>query len=187
MKKILLALILPMSLMIQGCDDRDVALGAGLIAGVIIGSHHDHAPRCHGGYRTSCSSYRDRWGNRVRECREIYNSCARHYSAEGQQEVSYDVEAAVSPETATVATKYQIGFDGADKIVGALGQAQQGDLAAVEALGLTKQDLQSLSRGRNISKVSMEKLSLSLNLDLPSTKSMIRQINTEVRSSKARQ
>ena len=187
MKKLLMALIFPMCLFLQACDDAGVAAGAGFVAGVIIGST---APTCHSGYETRCSSYYNHWGYYVRECRDVYHSCARRYSAAMNLDLSgmvSDVEGqkAVSAEVARVATKYQMSFEGASMIVDALDKAKSKDLSGINALGLKKEDLMSLSKGQKVSKDGLKNLSEKLNLSEASAQKMMNKIAWEVRMTQA--
>lgn len=143
------------ALTMQGCTDTDVALGAGVVAGVIIGSaldsdHHHH--------RTPPRRYKPR---------------RHHWSATTQT---------ISPESVDVAQKYNISLEASSKLVGVLTAAQAGDVAALKELGLNKKDLVSLYNGRMISDESVAIVSENLVLDRLQTERVIKQIADEVKA-----
>lgn len=196
MKKLIMILILPMSLILQGCDDTDVALGAGIIGGILIGaSIHDH-DHCRGGYEQRCSGYRNQWGEYVRSCRQVYNSCA--YRGEIVQplalstfskdavvggEISADQLGATDAEK--VAEKYSISLEASQNIIDALAVAQTGDTSGLEQIGLQQSDLESLAQGAVLPAASIKSLSSHLKLNAGKTEEMIQKLSAEVREARS--
>ncbi len=196
MKKLILVLLLPATLFLQSCEESDVALSVGFVSGVIVGSSGSHGYRtCHGGYYTTCSYYINRWGERVRDCRQTYDYCYSRWSTEVEASQSAPsalaqvldpsfTEGAVTSDVAHVATKYDMGFDGAQKIVSALNAGQNGDLKAIQNLGFSKKDLARLSQGEAVSDKTIQRLSENLNLDLEQTKAFVVRVQNEVQQAK---
>lgn len=197
MKRIILAVVAVASLALQSCDDTDVALGVGFVGGVIVGgaAGHNHG-YCRGGYYTQCSTYINYWGERIRECRQVYDSCGRRWSSEvenqntGFSDLAQNVadfntpEVSASVPVASVASKYQISFDGAQKVVSALSQGEQGNIEALRTIGFSKSDLVRLYQGKNVSEKTVARLSQSLNLSQEATQGFMTQVKDDVQAAR---
>ncbi len=198
-KTTLLALssLIAISFSLQGCNDTQQAVAAGAIIGAAIGvavSDTDNNPpprrerrppeMCHGDYRQECSSYHDRWGNYVRECRSVWDSCARYYEVDT---VAVDAGAAdaqkwVTESNLAIAQKWQIGFDGAEKISSTIKQLNKGDVNAISAWGLSQNDMMDWSQGRELSKDSVGKVADSLNITWDQADVMVKTISEKARA-----
>lgn len=139
---------------LQGCTDEEVALGAGVVAGVVIGSsldndhHHHHRP------------------NPRRYPR-------RHHWASMSQ--TFDLS------SVSVAEKYNINLAASVKIVDALERAESGEVSALAKIGLTRVDLASIYNGRIISNDSLKNVSDALQISQLEAKNLIKQIASEVK------
>lgn len=196
MKKLMMILILPMSLILQGCDDTDVAVGAGIIGGIIIGTSIGHHHHCRGGYVRHCDTYRNHWGEYVRSCRRVYRPCAYRSqvvqplalaSINKNVDLSF-VSAAEEVELTDaekVAAKYDISLEASQNILNALSLAQSGQTSALEQIGLQRSDLESLARGAVLPAASIKSLSRNLKLNAGKTEEMIQKISAEVREARA--
>lgn len=198
MKKLLmLTALLAGSLGIQGCRDTDVAASIGFIGGVIVGSDLDHHDHCHGGYVTRCTSYRNRNGYIVRECREVYDSCARRYStnlagvelpsaiaSQAKEVVSGPM---VSTKTSNLAEKYHISFDAAESIVSAIEQGSKGDLTQFNKIGMEKSDLEAMYSGKRISNKALLAVSDNLQVDIGDLQLMLNDITRKIQKEKQKQ
>lgn len=154
-KLVLAAFIGAGSFALQGCTDEEVALGAGVVAGVVIGSsldndHHHHHRR----------------PNPRRYPR-------RHHWASTVQ--TFD-SASIG-----VAEKYNINLIASSKIVDALESAEAGEVAALTTIGLTRKDLASVYNGRMISNESLKNVSDALQINHSDAKNLIKQIANEVK------
>lgn len=193
MKKILLALVmLPMAIGLQGCRDSEVALGAGLVGGVVIGSaisNNDNGRYCHGGYGRRCSNYRDRWGRYSRSCYNTYDNCSRYYNSADQVELAGvkipQTANMVSTRAADFAEKYSIDMAGAEKIVVAFDSAAKGDLSKFSGIGLDKQELETIYNGQLPSINASVKMSEALNIDNGQMQFILQDIVTKIQAKKA--
>lgn len=196
MKKLLmLTVILAGSLGLQGCRDTDVAASIGFIGGLIVGSESHHHRHCHGGYVTRCSSYRNRNGYIVRECREVYDSCARRYSLNATglnlPEGLINTEATeiangpkISSRVANLSEKYHISFDAAETIVEAIDQGAKGDLTQFNKIGMEKSDLEAIYNGKRVSPKALLAVSDNLKVDIGDLQLMLNDITRKVQAEK---
>lgn len=176
------------ALTMPGCKDADLAIGLGAVAigvgaiAVGVGSSGGEA-RCRGGYKEKCTTYRDRYGRRHRECRQVYDSCLYYYNYEpgqlsgGQQLLNthFGIEAD-HPFAAELAQRHNLSFEAANKILGALDEAREGKLTGVLALGLDRSDIEDLARLRLPSNKGLEALSDYLDIDKKDIKKMLASI-----------
>ena len=196
-KTTLLALssLIAISITLQGCNDTQQAVAAGAIIGAAIGvavsdsneaPRHEHRPRemCHGGYREECTSYRDRWGNYSRECRTVWDSCARYYDIQSTEDLAGEstTQKWVTESNVAIAQKWQIGFDGAEKISSTLRQLNKGDVNAISAWGLTQADMQEWAQGRELSKAAIGNVADSLNITWDHAQDMVQSISEAARA-----
>lgn len=150
--KILLssALIAIMGLSLSACNDRELAFGAGVVIGVIIGDdghHHHHRPRP--------PRYRDR----------------RHYAIQDLSQLS---------ASERVSVKYGLSQDQADILTTHLLQAKAGDLTAMAELGFEKQDMVALFQGQNPSVSTLRTLGEKLGLDIQQAHELVQNIKSDV-------
>lgn len=140
---------------LQGCTDEEVALGAGVVAGVVIGSSLDNDHHHHH-YRPNPRRYprRHHWANTT----HTFDS------------TSIDV-----------AQKYNINLTASTKIVAALESAEAGEVTALTTIGLTRKDLASVYNGRMISNDSLKNVSNALEINHSDAKNLIKQIASEVK------
>lgn len=159
-KLLMVSVIAASSLTMQGCNDTDVALGAGLVAGVIIGaavdSDHDH----HRHHRPNPRRYKRHHG---------WSTTAQTFDTRNLE----------------VSQKYNIHLEASKKIVTALDKVQAGQTSSLSELGLQKKDLIALHQGRMISNESLKNLSDKLELDRVITERMIQRIASEIKAKKA--
>lgn len=201
------AIALPMMFATQACTDEEVAASIGAVA-IVAGvaavasatnndnndGHHRH-PTCRGGYRQECTSFRDRWGNHRRDCREVYDSCRDRYDARieipGLALVSSTSSSAppatfagdaVDSGTAAIATKYGIGFDAATQLASALKTASGGDLQAIYAIGLSKDDLERLGRLKMITDSGLDHLAAELDTTVDDARSLVTSLIRDVKA-----
>lgn len=182
MKKYLLALLaIPMTFALQGCRDEQVALGAGLVGGAIIGASladrdHYRPRRCVGGYQRSCHTWYDRWGRPMRECRQVYNRCAHYNRSMNAIDVAADVKAsgdAVPGIVADFAGNYKIGFGAANTITEAFVRGSEGDISGLAQVGLSENDLRTIYNGRMPSDASLSRVSGNLNMSLKDVRKLL--------------
>lgn len=154
--------------------------------------HHGsgHAPSCRGGYREYCTHYNDQWGNVRRECRNVYENCQSRWSTaldvEGLSEVTLSARKnAVDRDTAIVASKYGISFEGASRLTGAFHAARKGDLAPVKALGLSEGDLKAVASLRMVSEASLQALASNLQVSAETAKSFVEKLIADVKAQAA--
>jgi len=171
------------------CTDEEVATSVGVIAigvgaGLIIGAndndnHHHHRGHyvCEGGYRYSCYSYRDYYGNYRRDCRDVYDSCAsrrwEHYATP-----SNNVLASLPEDVSSVewAKKFAMSPAKANKLISALKQAKTGKAQALNNLGLKKEDLRAIAKYEVPSQETVKVLAKNLNQLPKNTESMLSQL-----------
>lgn len=155
-KNTLMAVIFSSSaLFLQGCTDEDLALGTGVIIGVIISDGHHHHHRDH----DRPPRYR------------------RHGGFETESALSEKLTA-----TEQVVENYGVSEAAAEKILYALNQAQSGNFAELSEIGLQKADLIALVKGQNLSEETLNQVSLMLETDIASATRLIKEIKTDVKS-----
>ena len=147
-----LALIAATGLSLSACDERDFAFGAGLVAGIIIGDHHHHHHP-----RPRPPRYRGHWA---------YSTMA--------------IDLSHLPPSERVALKYGLSAEQADILTTQMLRVQNGDLEALEDLGLEKRDLVALYKGNNPSASTLLTLSEKLDLDIQQAHALIQAIKSEV-------
>ena len=185
-----------MTLGLTACDERDVAVGAGLIgigAGIIAidkatdnnhrdRDHYRRPPKrdrqCRPSYERKCTSYRDRWGNNKRDCRTVERrNCTGFYSM--SMYAKSDAVSEVSPLVEQWAEAYKLSYEGAEKVLSALERSHDGDPKALKELGLNSFDLMAMGKLEMISDEGLTAMSENLDQYVDDTQSMVEAILTE--------
>lgn len=161
LNKLFLAVILAASsLILQGCRDTDLALGAGVIVGVIIADGHDDYDHHH------------------------------HYGDDGHRHPGYvaprrwSAQVDLNSEAIQIqklALKYGISEIAADKILASLESAEEGQLSALSNIGLEKNDLAQLAAGEKLSIETLNQVAEKLEMNISSAELLLEKIQTEVR------
>lgn len=150
------------TLSLTACTDEQLALGAGVIIGAAIGSadnnsdHHHHRPppppprHCDYG----CG-----------------HSGRRPYAA---------VETAVTDDSLSAASHFQISESAAEKLMTALKAVQQKDFTLVQELGFTKDDITAMALGENPSASALIQLSQTLDIELGEAHNLIQQMKADL-------
>lgn len=161
---------------LTACSDADVAntIGLGAIIGgaIIIGNN----TRCEGGYENRCHDFRDRYGYVHQECRMVYDSCAylvpkaETFSAilsesSSSQKNDGNAQQIIAANVTDVNWGIQFGlsFESSDRFITSMRQAKTGDLNAVLALGLSKEDTAELAKFKIPSAAGIEVVAETLN------------------------
>jgi hypothetical protein len=185
MKRAVVALLLVAFLpILPSCTDDEVATGAAVVAvgaaavsiGAAVDANHDRdrrdrrydrprrrPGRCGYGYRMACRTYIDYYGRTRQTCQ-----CVRT----GYGYRAYiDMEKEMTAEEFSVA--YSMSLESAKKFQEAINEANDGSLAAINELGLSKKDMNLLARLRMPSDESIEELAKNLDQDPIFARSMI--------------
>lgn len=145
-----LALVTSTALSLTACSDEEVALGVGVVIGVIIsddiGHHHRHNPP--------------------------------RYRRDGRRYASAENLLALSPAV-TVALKYDLSSEQAEILTAHLLPAREGDFSGLVSLGFEKRDLESLMAGQNPSARVLRIMSQKLNMDLIETNKLIQNMKAD--------
>ena len=194
---------------LQGCTEEQVAAGVGLAAigaaFVIIGDsdsdydrgrdHGRRRGRCEGGYVRRCTTYRDYYGNKHRECRREWDSC-KYYSNYSNDNVallsnhlapndSNAIELMSSSASeqklsaGKLAATFEMSFKSAEFFVASLEQAQEGNPQALLNLGLERKDVELLAYEKMPSAKGIETLARKLNMDYSKAESMMKSLLEE--------
>lgn len=154
-KVTLMVLIGAMSLGLTACSDEDLAFGAGVVIGVIIGDddghhhHHDRRPPRH-----------------------------RRYNV-----MSLDSTVAVveQPSELEIASEHlQLPLEQTEIVMNALELAKQKDFSAIKSLGLSKRDLRQLARGENPSVSTLKNLADNLQIELVQAHDLIQTLKADL-------
>ncbi|HRO67662.1 MAG TPA: hypothetical protein PL182_08875 [Pseudobdellovibrionaceae bacterium] len=184
MKKLLLLVLFPAALTLQGCDDETVAAGVGFAGGVLVGSQIDHGRTCHRTYRNRCTTGWDYFGRPMRQCRRVYSSCSyRHYN-EGLGIM--DAKAVVTTDReADLAKRYGMSFDSARKVVSAFDRGEKKDFNGFASIGISRGDMRDIYDGRMLPRRTMDTLAKTLDMSPNSTQKMMKDIITKVQKKRA--
>mgnify|MGYP001382733980 CR=1 FL=1 len=96
--------------------------------------------------------------------------------------VSRSNASTVAAVSAALATKYGIGFDAATQLASALKTASGGDLEAIYALGLSKDDLERLGRLKMIADSSLDHLAAKLDTTVEDARSLVTSLIRDVKA-----
>lgn len=147
----MLALVAVSSLSLTGCSDEEVALGAGVLIGAAISDgHHHHYPTRH--------------YPRPRPPRRH-----RYFAAEAQLS-----------DSGKAAMHYGVSVDAADQILTALKAAKAKNLAPIESLGFSREDMSAIARGENPSASTLVSVSRNLGIEFDQAHSVIQQMKTDL-------
>jgi hypothetical protein len=156
-KKILaMALIATTALSLSACSDEDIAFGAGVVVGVIIGDRHDD----HHHRRPNPPRYR-----------------------RGRRYHSVDTASLLAPAQ-VVALKYNLTMERAEILTAHLLPAQEGDLSGLRHLGFEKSDLVAMFEGKNPSASTLLTLSEKLDVDKGEANRIIQAMREDVAAAK---
>lgn len=162
--KIMMAFVLSGSaLLLPACRDQDLALGAGLAIGVIVGSSaSDHQ---HGDYydRSPPPRYRERRD--------------RNWS-----EISATVGDPQMTEVQDFAANYDISETAAEKVLVSLDETQKGNMVALQDIGMEKTDLVALMNDQELTDKTLTKVSDKLEMSTDATISLIQKIKIKMRA-----
>lgn len=139
---------------VPSCTVEEQAIAGGILAGVITGAAIIAGPTCHGGYRTVCESYVDYWGYVHTGCHEVYDSCAYYRG----------INPGVSVQAEQFANKYNLSMEAGQKVVSALEQAATGDLAALKLIGLTAENITTVTQMQTPTQESLVQSAQTLNI-----------------------
>jgi hypothetical protein len=186
----LMSLALPMMLGLQGCDDRDLAIGLGAVAigvgAIAIGSSvHHHS--C--GVSQRCTSWYDRRGYQHTQCRDYYDRCYQYDNMAYRPEENFDVMTllASAPQesqnelTTNFASELNISFESADTLLQAFEQAKVGNTEGFVKLGLSTADMQAMAKFQLPTAKGLSALSANLDLSLDNTRQALTQFATTVK------
>lgn len=137
-KKLLtMTLVAAAALSLTACSDEEIAFGAGIVVGVIIGdNHNDH--------------------HHSRPNPPRYRRGRRYHSVE---------TASLLEPSQVVALKYNLSMEKAEILTSHLLPAQDGDLSGLQQLGFHQSDLVALFQGKNPSARTLLTLSEKLDID----------------------
>ena len=179
LSKVVLTVVAIGSLAQTSCTDREIISGmAGAAVGaIIVGSAHSQPSppprRCGTTRREICTSHRDYWGVHHSSCRwEVYNSCSGGY----HRYLLSGVPKASDLNANSIASKYSLSFDSADRLVAALAQSESGDPAGLSSIGLERQDVQRLANFQVPEASGVDRIARSLNQAPAATQSMLQQL-----------
>jgi hypothetical protein len=166
-KILMLVAIAAGSLGLTACSDEDLAFGAGVVIGVIIGDddgHHHHHHRPPPRYRR-------------------HNLMALDGAISTNTAVAETVEA-VEPETMTeleiASAHLALPLEQTEVVMNALAQAKQKDFSAIKELGLSKRDLRQLARGEDPSASTLRELASNLNIELGEAHNLIQTLKADL-------
>lgn len=169
-----------------GCNESDVAIGLAAVAiGVgavaISKNKSNHRPQCRPGYRRECTDYRNYYGRRVRECREVYDRCLHYYSAQSSllQDLGINDDE-TDARVIELAQNRQISFTAAETLVAALDEAAQGQTQAIFELGFRMNDLVLMANKQLPTQSSLNTLSERLDLEVTDTKNFFADILSDI-------
>ncbi|NRA67157.1 MAG: hypothetical protein HRU19_21925 [Pseudobacteriovorax sp.] len=188
----------------QSCSDEEIAVGAAVIAvGAAIsaghnGGHHHGQKYCSYNERV-CRTYTDYWGDRRKECKIVKRRrpCGSHghyrsFQPELSNEVSAletlvelkDVPVTDYLDVVDLSKRYYLSLGAAETFIDAMETARQGDLSAINELGLNDDDMQRMTRLLVPEDDSIDRLAQNLDQDPLLTKGMLSQIVVHGRNMK---
>jgi hypothetical protein len=152
-------LVLATALGLSACSEEDLAFGAGVVVGVIIGDSHDHN---HGPREPRPPRYR-----RGRRYHRLRNT------------------EAVLTASQFVALKYSLEDQQAERLTAHLEPALKGDLSGLRALGFENSDLLAIMKGENPSASTLLTLADKLGVDLSEANRIIQLIKVDAETAKS--
>jgi hypothetical protein len=168
----------------QGCNDRDLAVGAGAVAivagAVAIGAaadSHDH-------YRHGRPYYGRRHGGHYGYVRPYSSQLQTvQLDAAALGDLSFDVNSTVVVDNTTaaveladslrVAEKYDLPLSAAQPLTLALQSAAKGSVDAIRNIGLEATDLELLGRMKMITQQGVERLASALQLPVSEARTLV--------------
>ena len=151
-----LAMAVITAVTIQGCSDTELALGAGIIIGTVIGSSgNDH-------------DYDDN------DRPERYNG------GRNRRQFMMTDESAGLSVVDKAAKRYEISQDSAEILMTYLDQIKKGDLSAVEKLGLNKKEFAGIMQGEKLSDRQLAVVTETLKLEnISQTEKLIKKLSAD--------
>lgn len=189
MKKLLLIVLLPATLLLQACNDRQVAAGVGFAGGAILGAAIASNANRH-------SYYNDYYYDRGYYGGGYYG---RGYYGRGYYGGGYWSLNSVQGDEATVqlaakstlpkvshadrlAAKYRLSKASAQKIVLAFNQGSNEDFSGFQKIGLNTEDLASFSTYELPSDATIATMAQQLRLSPEATKAMLLDMMAQVKA-----
>lgn len=174
----------PLLFSIQGCRDSDAIAAVGAIAiiggAVAIGSSMNNNNHYRG------RGYNNGYGYNRGYQRPPHRGYWHRSSAVVGEDYSHEErEVEELNSAALMASRYNISITAAKTLKNSLNATVEGQtLQPIYELGLSKDDLQSLSQAKGVSAAAIQNLSAKLNLTQSQAEAMVQQMTTDVLNSK---
>lgn len=189
MKKLLLIALLPATLMLQACNDRQVATGVGIAGGAILGA-------------AIANSYSNRhyYGSDYYYGRGYYGYGDGYYgdgyyggywnpmSVQGDEaQVQLAAKTPKVSHVAKLAAQYRLSTTSARKIVTAFNQGANEDFSGFEQIGLNRADLETFANAELPSEATIVQMSRQLQISPEATKAMLQDMIARSQAARSQQ